>query len=155
MIGLGASSISKIVTEVTKALVSLKTIYDIIQLPMEQQSGLKLHDVKGKIEFRNVVFSYPNRKDFFIFNNLNLTILPGEAVSIVGASGSGKSTLLLLFSTLFKPSSGMVLLDDVNIDTLDSSWYRRHVFGVVSQVIIIKILNVRLSIFSSLKSYAI
>ena len=57
--------------------------------------------VNGDIEFKNINFSYPTKKDVEILNNFNLKIKPGMRLGIVGASGSGKSTIISLLQRLY------------------------------------------------------
>ncbi|MCF4968550.1 ABC transporter ATP-binding protein [Nostoc sp. CMAA1605] len=68
---------------------------------------------QGKIEFRQVNFSYIDGKQ--VFENLSITIKPGERVGLVGFSGSGKSTFVNLILRLFDPQSGQILIDGVDI----------------------------------------
>lgn len=68
---------------------------------------------QGRIEFRQVCFSYSAEKT--VFDNLSITIQPGERVGLVGFSGSGKSTFVNLILRLFDPQSGQVLIDGVDI----------------------------------------
>ncbi|KAK6835350.1 hypothetical protein RU639_002252 [Aspergillus parasiticus] len=78
----------------------------------------------GRIEFRNVSFSYPSRPERVVVNNFNLTVQPGQFVALVGASGCGKSTLIGLLERFSDPTSGQILLDDQDISTLDVASYR-------------------------------
>ncbi|MBD2435398.1 ABC transporter ATP-binding protein [Nostoc sp. FACHB-110] len=68
---------------------------------------------QGKIEFQQVNFSYTEGKK--VFENLSVTIKPGERVGLVGFSGSGKSTFVNLILRLFDPQSGQILIDGVDI----------------------------------------
>ncbi|MBD2493791.1 ABC transporter ATP-binding protein [Nostoc sp. FACHB-280] len=68
---------------------------------------------QGKIEFSQVSFSYTEDKK--VFDNLSITIQPGERVGLVGFSGSGKSTFVNLILRLFDPQSGQILIDGVDI----------------------------------------
>jgi ATP-binding cassette subfamily B protein len=68
---------------------------------------------QGKIEFREVSFNYSSEKR--VFENLSITIQPGERVGLVGFSGSGKSTFVNLILRLFDPQSGQILIDGVDI----------------------------------------
>ena len=72
-----------------------------------KQDGVKLEKIKGEIELRNVVFSYPSRCDIKIFTNFSLSIPAGKVVAIVGSSGSGKSTVISLIERFYDPTSGM------------------------------------------------
>lgn len=88
-------------------------------------------DVLGEIELSNVTFAYePDRPA--VIRNLNLHILPGEYVGIVGSSGCGKSTLLKLLLGFEKPQVGSIYYDNRDIDDLDKRELRKK-FGVVLQ----------------------
>jgi ATP-binding cassette subfamily B protein len=70
--------------------------------------------IKGKIEFRNVTFSYPGA-DKEVLKELSFTIEPNQTVAIVGTTGSGKTTLTKLISYLYPLKSGQILIDDIDI----------------------------------------
>eukprot|EP01084_Bolivina_argentea_P258472 435758_1 len=70
------------------------------------------YHLKGKIEMRNVCFSYPKRKNKMILNDISLTFLPSSANVIVGISGSGKSTIFKLLMRFFEFKIGEILIDD-------------------------------------------
>ncbi|KAI5075652.1 hypothetical protein GOP47_0009728 [Adiantum capillus-veneris] len=63
-----------------------------MKMNCQVEDGLKLTEVKGDIELRNVVFSYPSRPHVIIFNNFSLSIPSGRTIALVGGSGSGRST---------------------------------------------------------------
>lgn len=63
---------------------------------------------------------------------MNLQILQGETVALVGSSGCGKSTIIQLIERFYDPSSGDVILDDENIKNINLSSLRHHM-GIVSQ----------------------
>lgn len=67
---------------------------------------LKPEQFKGELEFRNVCFAYPTRKDSPIFQDLSLSVPAGSVMAVVGSSGSGKSTLVSLLLRLYDPDSG-------------------------------------------------
>lgn len=71
--------------------------------------------VKGKVEFKNVAFSYPGMSDENVLKNINLTINPGETLAILGSTGCGKSTLVNLIPRFYDVKEGQVLVDDVNV----------------------------------------
>jgi len=72
-------------------------------------------EIKGKIEFQDVSFAYPNSKGEIILKHINLTIHPGETIGILGATGSGKSSLVNLIPRFYDATEGNVLVDDVNV----------------------------------------
>lgn len=80
------------------------------------KEGEKLKSVNGEIEFKNVEFRYPARKDVKVLQGLNLKINHGETVALVGGSGCGKSTCLQLIQRLYDPLSGQV--SDTSLFTL-------------------------------------
>lgn len=95
-------------------------------------SGTILKDFRGDVELRNVDFTYPSRPDVPIFRNFNLSIAAGTTVALVGESGSGKSTVVSLVERFYDPDRGQVLVDGVDIKTVQLRWLRQQI-GLVSQ----------------------
>lgn len=83
--------------------------------------------VKGNIEFRNVSFTYPSRKDVPILRGLNLSVKSGETVALVGGSGNGKSTCIHLLQRYYDPDNGAVLIDGTDIRQLNISLLRSNI----------------------------
>jgi ATP-binding cassette subfamily B protein len=88
-------------------------------------------EVKGAIEFRDVVFSYPG-SDRRVLDHVSLRIEPGQTVALVGATGSGKSTLISLLPRLHEPPAGTVLVDGVDVREIPLERLRRAI-GFVPQ----------------------
>jgi ABC-type multidrug transport system fused ATPase/permease subunit len=125
-------------TNIAKAQVAAFRIWEVIDRvpPIDSASaaGVKpeLSAIRGRVEFRNVTFSYPSRPDQVVLSNFSLTIEPGQTVALVGESGSGKSTIVQLLQRNYAPTSGQILVDGVDI----AEWNVRHlrdVQGLVSQ----------------------
>ncbi|MDO5144617.1 MAG: ABC transporter ATP-binding protein [bacterium] len=76
------------------------------------------------IEFRNVSFAYPG-SNVSVLKNINVTLHPGEHISIVGQNGAGKTTFIKLLCRLYDPTEGQILLDGVNIQQIDYEEYVR------------------------------
>ncbi|XP_007505013.2 ATP-dependent translocase ABCB1 [Monodelphis domestica] len=95
-------------------------------------SGHKPDNIKGNLEFKNVHFTYPSRKDVKILKGLSLKVNSGQTVALVGNSGCGKSTTVQLIQRLYDPTEGMVTIDGQDIRTLNVR-YLREITGVVSQ----------------------
>jgi ATP-binding cassette subfamily B protein len=87
---------------------------------------------RGKIEFRDVTFRYPTRPDQSALEGFSLTIEPGETVALVGPSGAGKTTVLQLLLRFYDPQAGQILLDGVDIASVDPSELRARI-GLVPQ----------------------
>lgn len=83
--------------------------------------------VKGNIEFRNVSFTYPSRKDVPILRGLSFSVKSGETVALVGSSGNGKSTCIHLLQRYYDPNDGAVLIDGSNIKQLNISLLRSNI----------------------------
>ncbi|MGK0247950.1 MAG: subfamily B ATP-binding cassette protein HlyB/CyaB [Oleispira sp.] len=124
--------------------ISLDRLGDILNVPAEPTLSLNrpsLPNIKGKIQFENVIFRYaPNTPE--VLRNINLKIEAGQTIGIVGTSGSGKSTLTKLIQRLYVPEQGKVLVDGTDLSVTDPSWLRRQV-GVVLQENILFDVSVR------------
>jgi len=95
-----------------------------------------MDEVKGKIEFKNVWFRYPTRKEDFVHRGLNITINPGDHVALVGESGCGKSTFVNLLMRFYDVDAGEILLDGVNIKDINLHDLRRAISLVMQEPII-------------------
>ncbi|KAL5961878.1 ATP-dependent translocase ABCB1 [Taenia solium] len=115
-----------------RAAASIFKIIDRIPAIDVMGQGVTMDSFSGKIEFKNVSFSYPARPDVQVLKNFSLTVNPGETVAIVGPSGSGKSTTVQLIQRFYDAIHGSILLDGVDIRDLNVAWLRRQL-GVVSQ----------------------
>jgi ABC-type multidrug transport system fused ATPase/permease subunit len=85
----------------------------------------------GRIEFRDILFSYDDRQT--VLANFNLTIKAGETVAIVGHTGAGKTSLARLVARFYEFQGGQLLIDGRDIRTFDLHDYHRHL-GIVPQV---------------------
>ncbi|HVT54266.1 MAG TPA: type I secretion system permease/ATPase [Dongiaceae bacterium] len=113
---------------------SLKGLNRLMELPVERPRGkvfLRRPRIDGAIEFRNVVFKYPNTQ-VPALDGVSFKIQPGERVGIVGRIGSGKTTIERLVMGLFEPSDGAVLVDGTDIRQLDPTDLRQSI-GCVLQ----------------------
>ncbi len=116
------------------ARTSLESLEGIMKKPVERPDGVSFiqrREFSGDIEFRDVAFAYPNRKDATL-TGLTFKIKAGEKVALIGKVGSGKTTIQKLIMGLNQPSQGAVLLDGVDMRQLDPADVRRNV-GFVSQ----------------------
>nr|XP_027191250.1 ABC transporter B family member 9-like isoform X1 [Cicer arietinum] len=95
-------------------------------------SGVVLEDIKGDIELKDVYFRYPARLDVQIFAGFSLFFPSGTTTALVGQSGSGKSTVISLLERFYDPDAGEVLIDGVNLKSLQLKWIREQI-GLVSQ----------------------
>ncbi|KAJ9683657.1 hypothetical protein PVL29_019296 [Vitis rotundifolia] len=112
-----------------KLMEIIKQKPSIVQDPSD---GKCLAEVNGNIEFKDVTFSYPSRPDVIIFRDFSIFFPAGKTVAVVGGSGSGKSTVVSLIERFYDPNQGQVLLDNVDIKTLQLRWLRDQI-GLVNQ----------------------
>lgn len=117
---------------VQRAEASQKRINEFLnQRSKLENNAENSHLVKGKIEFKNVYFTYEDTK-IEALKNLSFTINEGETVAIIGKTGSGKSTILDLVARLYDVSSGSVFIDDLPIKSIDLTDLRKSI-GAVPQ----------------------
>lgn len=91
-----------------------------------------IDSIKESIQLQNIVFTYPNVEQPAL-NSINLNLPMGSVIGIIGQSGSGKTTLVNVLTGLFKPDSGKILIDDINVT--DSIYELQKFIGYVSQTI--------------------
>jgi len=94
-------------------------------LTLKKRDIIDKHLKSGKIEFKNVSFSYNNKK--YIFKNFNYTINDKQKVAVMGQSGSGKTTIMKLLIDLHDIQEGEILVDNINIKKLDTSYLRSKI----------------------------
>lgn len=82
---------------------------------------------KGDIEFKHVKYRYDKSNNEFLFDDLNLKVVGGQKIGLVGRSGSGKSTLMKMLIGLYKPEEGEIFIDGVNIHDMDFQYLRNNV----------------------------
>ncbi len=97
----------------------------------DEPGAVELKDVTGDITFKDVSFEYPDDHNQ-VFENLNLTIRPGEKVAIVGPSGGGKTTLCNLIPRFYDIDSGEISIDGKNIKSFTLKSLRQQI-GIVQQ----------------------
>uniref|UniRef100_X2B039 Bile salt export pump n=1 Tax=Capitella teleta TaxID=283909 RepID=X2B039_CAPTE len=94
--------------------------------------GQKPSACKGVVEFKDVKFSYPTRSTVPVLRGLDLEVLMGKTVALVGSSGCGKSTSVQMMERFYDPAEGTVLVDGMDVRNLNISWLRSQI-GIVSQ----------------------
>jgi ATP-binding cassette subfamily B protein len=97
-----------------------------------KQSLIKMPRIRGHIKFENVTFRYPTRPDKNALQNINLEVLPGQTVALVGRSGSGKTTLANMLLRLYLPNEGRISIDGYDLRQVSISSLRSQI-GVVPQ----------------------
>ena len=136
-IGGSIAGLGDIYIQLQRAIGASERLLEILQEKdeAEEMKGpvLKLH---GEIEFENVSFSYPTRKDFIVLKALDFKIESGEKVALVGQSGSGKSTIINLLMRFYPVAHGAIKVDGSTIQNFNLTAYRKNI-GIVPQEVIL------------------
>lgn len=129
-------SLISIISELQRGIAAAESVFNFIDLKAENDQGTYQTDkVKGKLNFKQVKFSYHNKKQD-ILNDINLEIKPGQTIAFVGRSGSGKSTLLNLIPRLYEVDQGEIELDDINLKEYSLDNLRSHISYVGQDVVL-------------------
>ena len=113
----------------------LERLSDIALTPRErghEQPIAYVPELSGQIELRNVSFRY-SENDPFVLDGINLTITPGQFVTITGPSGGGKTTLVKIMLGLLEPTSGEIFIDGMPMSSLGVRAYREQVGAVMQE----------------------
>lgn len=122
-----------IINSLQNALVSVERVYDILELPEENELTEDTHlldNTKGQIVFENVSFGYS--KDKLLMKNVNFTAKAEQMVAIVGPTGAGKTTLINLLMRFYDVNGGRILFNGVDISKVTRRELRAN-FGMVLQ----------------------
>ncbi|HEY5722239.1 MAG TPA: type I secretion system permease/ATPase [Allosphingosinicella sp.] len=114
------AQISQLLSRMTATRTAYRQLNELMLMPPEGPAGdaLKISDLKGKIEFRNVSFRYPGATEKAL-DEMSFVIEPGEHVALLGRVGSGKSTIARLVLGLYPPEDGLVMIDGTDIRQID------------------------------------
>jgi ABC-type multidrug transport system fused ATPase/permease subunit len=140
IIGGAIASLGAFYTELLAAMGAGERIVDILHSPAERhieatrEVGFK--KFSGKIHFNQVRFSYPGRPEKVVLKGVDLKIMPGERIALVGMSGAGKSTLTQLLLQFYQPDSGVILIDDLPVDQYALSDLRGNMAIVPQDVLL-------------------
>lgn len=121
-------AIAMLIEKTSRGRASLNRISELLDAPVEvkDKPGVKdLDSVKGRIEFRNLTFRYPDG-EYNVLKNVSFTIEPGESVGIVGRTGSGKTTVVDLLLRTYNVPDGTLFLDGHDVNDISIASLRRN-----------------------------
>ena len=127
------NEISGVITELQNALACAGRVFELIEAPArspEPENPQRPQEVKGKVEIKDLRFSYAPEKP--LIDDFQLSVEPGQRVAIVGPTGCGKTTFINLLMRFYDPQGGEILLDGVNTRDMNRGELRRCV-GMVLQ----------------------
>ena len=124
--------LGRMIGDFGRALVSTQRIFEILEKKSEfEVNGTLTPEIKGKIEFKDVHFQFPDGKNS-VLNGVSFKVEAGQTVAIIGRTGSGKTTIINLLSRMLETSSGDIFIDDVNIKDIEKHYLRKQM-GIVLQ----------------------
>ncbi|NWY73835.1 ABCB9 protein, partial [Erithacus rubecula] len=127
-------SIGSVYSGLMQGVGAAEKVFEFIdrQPTMVHDGSLAPDHVEGKVEFRNVTFSYRTRSATQVLQNVSFTLHPGKVTALVGPSGSGKSSCVNILENFYPLQDGQVLLDGHPINMYDHK-YLHSVISLVSQ----------------------
>ena len=135
-LGMGGAQASIAFPSLAKAGGAVRSVFAILDrasaIDPNSEDGTAPDVCDGALTLQEVVFCYPQRPQVPVLNSLQLVIPAGRSMALAGASGSGKSTVIQMLLRFYDPEGGAVLLDGVDIKTLNLRWLRAKM-GLVSQ----------------------
>jgi ATP-binding cassette, subfamily C, bacterial LapB len=132
------AQVASLLSRLTMTRTAYRQLDRFMEMPTEGggEGSLALDKVAGKIEFRDVHFSYPGATEAAL-SGVTFQINPGEKVALLGRVGSGKSTIARLVLGLYPPSEGLVMVDGTEIRQLDVAKLRRSVGSVLQDTVLL------------------
>ena len=125
--------------EYSRVNLAFKSVFRILNTKPEinafeyaNENKRKVENLKGKIEFKDVTFSYPTNPNKIILNNLSFVIQPTQRVAIIGNTESGKSSIIQLIDRFYEIYKGSILIDDIDIKDYNLYELRKKI-GYMSQ----------------------
>lgn len=127
------NEISGVVTELQNAFACAGRLFKLLEekeVPPDKENAVELKTVDGKLELKNICFSYVENKK--LIEDFNLSVKPGQRVAIVGPTGCGKTTLINLLMRFYDVNSGNIIIDDHDYNDVTRKSLRQN-FGMVLQ----------------------
>jgi ATP-binding cassette subfamily C protein LapB len=132
------AQVASLITNFEQTKTAYTAINNIMNLDVDRQEGKKFVErasFRGKIEFQNVTFIYPNSEKK-VLDDVSFIINSGESVGVIGTNGSGKTTIEKLLLGLYEPTEGSILLDGIDIKQIDPADLRRNISYVPQDVML-------------------
>jgi ATP-binding cassette, subfamily B, multidrug efflux pump len=131
------SRLGMVYNQLLMGMASSERIFEFLdEKPIVSEIDRPIHkkDLRGKIEFDSVVFSYDEKRT--ALKGVSLKIEAGQTIALVGHTGSGKTTIANLISRFYDPVSGTVLVDDTDLKTISIASLRQHISIVLQDTFI-------------------
>lgn len=129
------NALAQILENVQQALAGAERVFEVLETEpeiKEKENAIELKNVKGKITFENVTFSYNPGTP--VLKDISFEINPGEMVAFVGPTGVGKTTIMYLINRFFDPDSGQIKIDDIDIRDITLKSLHENISMVLQDV---------------------
>jgi ABC-type multidrug transport system fused ATPase/permease subunit len=131
-------SIPDLFASVQKSIGATENLMNIIHQSneVELMKGKLKPEIKGGVQFNNVMFSYPQRKDVDVLKGVTLSANRNETIALVGSSGAGKSTISALLLKYYALEKGTILFDGIDVNEIDTNHLRESLAIVPQEVML-------------------
>ena len=138
LLGASFGGSAELFAKLQKSIGATEHLMDILEEKTEDISLTEVSDIhiKGNIQFNNVSFSYPSRRDIQVLKNISFNIEQGKQIAFVGPSGSGKTTVAALLYHFYEIESGLLSIDGKDINDYQISQIRNQMAMVPQEVIL-------------------
>ena len=128
------NEIAQLYGTIQTAVAGAERVFALLDEPDEDKRGTEKPEIKGKISFRNVDFSYVPGKQ--VLYDFDLEVEPGQKIALVGSTGSGKTTVVNLLMRFYGVDRGEILVDGVNIQDMDRDYLRDNIAIVLQDTVL-------------------
>lgn len=139
-VGASFGGIAELYAQIQKAIGATERVFELLDETPEKIQGTIAHQsiekIKGNVNFKNVAFKYPSRKEMEVLKDVSFTAQFGQKIAIVGPSGAGKSTIASLLLRFYSIAEGSIEIDNKNIYDYDLEQLRGNMSIVPQDVIL-------------------
>ena len=139
-VGASFGGIAELYAQIQKAIGATERVFELLDETPEKIQGTTAHQsiekIKGNVDFKNVAFKYPSRKEMEVLKDVSFTAQFGQKIAIVGPSGAGKSTIASLLLRFYSVAEGSIEIDNKNIYDYDLEQLRGNMSIVPQDVIL-------------------
>lgn len=135
------ADLSNLYSVLQSAMASSERIFRLLDTKPDianPEEPLRMPDLKGRIEFRGVSFSYSADEEpglrSYVLKNIDFNVKPGESIALVGATGAGKTSIISLLARLYDIRRGSIFVDGADIRNFDKHELRSHIGTVMQDV---------------------
>lgn len=139
-VGASFGGIAELYAQIQKAIGATERVFELLDETPEKIEGTTAHQsiekIQGNVNFKNVAFKYPSRKEMEVLKDVSFTAQFGQKIAIVGPSGAGKSTIASLLLRFYSIAEGSIEIDNKNIYDYDLEQLRGNMSIVPQDVIL-------------------